>query len=48
MKYESNPANQTRAGKTKSILRMQDLLKVRAQDSKIIKAAWQLQLKEKP
>lgn len=47
MKYESNPANQTREGKTKSILRIQNLLKIKTQDSKVIKSAWELQVKEK-
>lgn len=48
MKYDSNPANQTRAGKTKSILRIQNLLKIKTQDSKVIKSVWELQVKEKP
>lgn len=47
MKFESHPANQTKAGKTKSILRIQNLLKIMSHDSKVIKSAWELQVKEK-
>lgn len=46
MKFESHPVNQTKAGKAKSILRIQNLLKLKSQDSKVIKSAWELQVKE--